>query len=34
MIDQVQVRYELRTLKKLKLKTKEKINATKQQFFA
>ena len=26
--------YELRTLKKLKLKAKEKINATKQQFFA
>ena len=25
--------YELRTLKKLKLKAKEKINATKQQFF-
>ena len=26
--------YELRTLKKLKLKAKEKINATKQQFLA
>mgnify|MGYP000255114475 FL=1 len=26
--------YDLRTLKKLKLKAKEKINATKQQFFA
>ena len=26
--------YELKTLKKLKLKAKEKINATKQQFFA
>ena len=26
--------YDLRTLKKLKLKAKEKINETKQQFFA